>query len=66
MITKETVLVEKVNNGDGTRSMIAEVNVYVDGVFKWQDSRSFFTFADTMTDQDVIDYLTANEYSRYF
>lgn len=66
MITKQIDLVEKVDNGDGTRSCIAELNVFVDGVFKWQDSRSPFTFSDTMTDQDIIDSLTANEYSRYF
>lgn len=66
MITKEISLVEKVDNGDGTRSCVAELNVYVDDIFKWQDSRSLFTFPDTMTDQDIIDYLTANEYSRYF
>ncbi len=66
MITKETVLVEKVSNGDGTTSMIAEVNVYVGGVLKWQDSRSPFTFPDSMTDQEIIDSLNANEYSMYY
>lgn len=66
MITKEINLVNKVDNGDGTVSMIAELSVSVDGVFSHHDSRSPFTFADTMTDQDIKDYLTANEYSRYF
>jgi hypothetical protein len=66
MITQEILLVEKVSNGDGTTSMIAELCVYKDGIFSHHDSRSPFTFADTMTDQDIIDYLTANEYSRYF
>ena len=66
MITKEINLVDKVNNGNGTQTMIAELNVYKDSVFAWQDSRSYFTFADTMTDQEIIDNLTANEYSRYF
>lgn len=65
MITKQIDLVEKVDNGDGTRSCVAEINVFVDGVFKWQDSRSRFTFADTMTDQEIIDSLWLNEYSRY-
>lgn len=54
------------NNGDGTVSMIAELSVYKNGVFIYHDSRSLFTFTDTMSDQDIIDYLTANEYSRYF
>lgn len=66
MITKEIHLVEKVNNGDGTVSMIAELCVHIDGIFNHHDSRSPFTFSDTMTDQDIIDYLTANEYSKYF
>lgn len=66
MITQTIHLVEKVNNGDGTISMIAELCVHKDGVFSHHDSRSPFTFADTMTDQDIIDYLVANEYSRYY
>lgn len=66
MITQQIYLVEKVNNGDGTVSMIAELSVYKNGVFIYHDSRSLFTFTDTMSDQDIIDYLTANEYSRYF
>ena len=66
MITQEIHLVEKVNNGDGTVSMIAELCVFKNGVFNHHDSRSPFTFSDTMTDQDIIDYLTANDYSRYF
>jgi hypothetical protein len=66
MITQEIHLVEKVSNGDGTTTMIAELCVYKNGIFSHHDSRSPFTFADTMTDQDIKDYLTANEYSRYF
>lgn len=65
MITKEIILQDKVSNGNGTISMIAELCVYKDGVFSHDDSRSPFTFADTMTDQDIIDYLWANEYSIY-
>jgi len=66
MITQEIHLVEKVDNSDGTISMIAELCVHKNGVFFQHESRSPFTFADTMTDQDIIDYLMANEYSRYF
>lgn len=66
MITKEILLVNKVSNGDGTTKMIAELAVYTDGVFSHHDSRSPFTFPDTMTDQDIIDYLIANDYSRYY
>lgn len=66
MITKEINLVNKVSNGDGTTTMIAELSVSIDGVFSHHDSRSPFTFADTMTDQDIIDYLIANDYSKYY
>lgn len=65
-MTQEIHLVEKVDNGDGTVTMIAELCVYNNGVFNHHNSRSPFTFSDTMTDQEIIDYLTANEYSRYF
>lgn len=66
MITKEIYLVEKVNNGDGTVSLIAELCVYRNGIFDHHDSRSPFTFSDTMTDQDIIDWLKNNTYSIYF
>lgn len=66
MITQEINLVNKVSNGDGTTTMIAELAVSIDGVFSHHDSRSPFTFADTMTDQDIIDYLIANDYSKYY
>ena len=66
MTTQEILLVEKVANGDGSVSMIAELCVYKDGIFSHHDSRSPFTFSDTMTDQDIIDSLIANEYSRYY
>jgi hypothetical protein len=66
MITQEIHLVEKVDNGDGTVTMIAELCVHVNGLFSHHDSRSPFTFPDTMTDQEIIDSLTANEYSRYY
>lgn len=66
MITKEIYLVEKINNGDGSISMIAELCVYIYGVFNHHDSRSPFTFSDTMTDQEIIDSLISNEYSKYY
>lgn len=65
MITQEILLVEKVNNGDGTISLIAELCVYKNGIFNHHDSRSPFTFQDNMTDQDIIDYLWSNEYLKY-
>lgn len=64
---KQINIVEKVNNGDGTVSMIAEAAEYFDDMrFSHHNSRSPFTFPDTMTDQDIIDYLIANDYSKYY
>jgi hypothetical protein len=64
-MNKVIELFEKVNNGDGTQSLIAECNGYENNVRVAQYSRSPFTFADTMTDQDIIDHLWANEYIIY-
>jgi len=66
MTTQEIHLVEKVDNGNGTISMIAELCVHKNGVFFQHESRSPFTFPDTMTDQEIIDYLIANDYSKYY
>jgi len=64
-MTKEILLVEKVNNPDDTVSMIAECNGYVDGVRVMQFSRSPFTFANTLSDEEIITFLWENQYSRY-
>lgn len=64
---KQINLVDKVDNGDGTISMIAEAAEYFDDMrFSHHNSRSPFTFPDTMTDQEIIDHLIANEYSIYY
>ena len=65
-MTQEIHLVGKVNNGDGTVSLIAELFVLKDGAFSHHDSRSPFTFPDSMTDQEIIDSLILNEYSIYY
>jgi hypothetical protein len=64
-MTKEILLVEKVNNPDQTISLIAECNGYVDEVRVIQFSRSPFSFADTITDQEIIDFLWGNDYAKY-
>lgn len=64
-MNKVIEIVDKVNNGDGTQSMIAECNGYENGIRIVQFSRSPFTFSDNMTDQDIIDYLWIHEYSIY-
>ena len=58
-------LFEKVDNGDGTQSLIAECNGYVDGVRVIQFSRSPFTFLLSMTDEEIINHLWENEYKIY-
>jgi hypothetical protein len=65
-MTQEIHLVEKVNNGDGTVTMIAELCVHVNDVFSHHNSRSPFTYPDTMTDQEIIDDLRNGVYSIYF
>lgn len=66
MITKQIYLVEKVNNGDGTVSLIAELSVFKNEMFDHHDSRSPFTFPDSMTDEEIINLLINNEYSKYY
>lgn len=63
---KTIELFEKDIKGDGTVWLIAECNVYENNVRIAQLSRSPFVFPDTMTDQEIIDYLISNEYSRYY
>lgn len=58
-------LVEKIDNGDGTQSLIAECNGYGDGERVIQFSRSPFTFSSSMTDQEIINHLWDNEYKIY-
>jgi hypothetical protein len=55
-----------VNNGDGTVTLIAELSVFKNEIFDHHDSRSPFTFPDSMTDEEIIDSLIANEYSNYY
>jgi len=64
-MTKDILLVEKVDNLNGTISMIAECNGYVDGVRVIQFSRSPFMFADTLSDAEIITFLWENEYAKY-
>lgn len=51
---------------DGLIYLIAECNEY-DGVVRTQQlSRSPFVFPDTMTDEEIINTIKANEYKIYF
>lgn len=62
MITIE--LKDKIS-ADGFINLIAECNKYEGEELVKQFSRSPFVFPDTMTDQDIIDSLSQNEYSIY-
>ena len=62
---KEILLVERVNNTNSTISLIAECNGYIDGIRVIQYSRSPFSFADIITDQEIIDFLWENDYAKY-
>lgn len=63
---KEINLVEKKDNGDGTISLIAELSVFIDGVFSHHLSRSPFTFSNNLSDDDIKSELQQNQYSIYF
>ncbi len=64
-MTKLIELKEKVNNGDGTVSMIAECNGYEGNELVVQFSRSPFQFADDLSDEDIIAFLWENQYNIY-
>jgi len=67
MITKEIVLVERVLHPENnTQSFIAELRVYVNGEFKWHDSRSPYTFSQDTSDEDIIRMIKSNDYAKYF
>jgi hypothetical protein len=64
-MTKEILIVERVDNPDDTITVIAECNGYIDGVRVIQFSRSPFRFANTITDQEIIDFLWETDYAKY-
>ena len=64
---KNIDLLDKVDNNDGTTTMIAELKVYTDDmIFSYDASRSIFTFSNSMTDDEIKDYLIINDYSIYY
>lgn len=64
---KRIELFEKGVFDDNMTSLIAECNVYDEnGVRTKQLSRSPFIFPNTMTDEEIITSIQANEYSIYF
>lgn len=66
-MNKVIELVEKSVFDDNTTSLVAECNIYDENnILVQQLSRSAFTFPNTMTDQEIIESLQANEYSIYF
>jgi hypothetical protein len=68
MKIRKIELFDKVYNGQGQVSLIAECNEYIEGIDKWtiQLSRSEFTFDEVMSDESIIEWLRANTYSIYF
>jgi hypothetical protein len=58
-------IVQLVDNGNGTQSIIAECNGYVDGERVTQFSRSPFTFSISLTIEEMITHLWENQYSIY-
>lgn len=64
-MVKSIDLVQIVDNGNGTQTLIAECNVYEDNVRVAQLSRSIFTFPDSMSVEQIVEHLWANQYSIY-
>lgn len=65
-MTKQILLEDRVNNPNDTITVIAALAVYDDnGVFVQHMSRSPFSFANTISDQEIIDFLWANDYAKY-
>jgi len=58
-------LKNKVDNGLGRLDLVAECNEYDGDVIVQQLSRTKFVFGSDQTDQEIIDYLWANDYSIY-
>ena len=59
-------LFNKVADGNGNVNLIAECNVYENGVRVAQLSRSPFTFSATMIDDDIKQAIQNGEYAIYF
>lgn len=68
MKTRVIELLNKVPDGNGQVNLIAECNEYTDGIENWtiQLSRSAFTFDESLSDDDIKQWLQANAYSIYF
>lgn len=58
-------IVEKIIS-EGRTYLIAECNLYEDGVIIRQYSRTPFDFDGEWTDEQLIIYLRDNEYKQYF
>jgi hypothetical protein len=65
--TRLIKLFDKTPDGEGHVDLIAECNDYDENQIRVRQlSRSPFTFQDTLTDEEIIEILRTNEYSRYF
>lgn len=58
-------LINKEDNGLGRLDLIAECNEYENNKLVNQLSRTKFVFGSEQTDQEIIDYLWANDYNIY-
>lgn len=66
-MNKKIELFEKSVFDDNMTSLVAECNIYdKNNVLIKQLSRSPFIFPNTMSDEEIISSIQANEYSIYF
>lgn len=64
-MTRIIELFDKVDNGLGRLDLVAECNEYEGGKMVHQLSRTKFVFGSDQTDQEIVDYLWANDYILY-
>jgi len=64
-MTKTITIEDKVINGDGTQTFIGDLAIVNDLGELHLGVRAQFTLPDTMTDQELIDWLKINDYEQY-
>jgi hypothetical protein len=64
-MTKEILILQRIDNGDGTDSVEASYSIYENTDELHQGARAWFQFDTTLTDSEIIDWLVNNDYKQY-
>lgn len=66
-MTNELSIEDRINNGDGTVNCIGYFRqIEDDGVTINWGVRAHYTFPETMTDNDIINYLKETDFKQYY